>query len=289
MVIRKPKKVLDYCGAFRTGSTELPSEYVLDRKLWPDVRNQENVNSCVGYATSGILQILNEIETGKRIRFSPGYIYGRLREDEDTYEGMVIDEMLEHLIKQGDCFETDFPDNKEMPEIRELVLSHPELDAKAEPYKIKAYEVYAQGNREKRYNAVKAALYQFKVPILADMDFNGCGHAVCIIGWNDNTQRFMVVNSYGENWGNKGVGNVNYTKLNRGYLLVDEKNSNEIMPFRDVDENEWYYKAIQHAYNAGFMNGTSADTFEPERALTRAEFAQALVNFAKKLEDTKEG
>ena len=69
---------------------------------------------------------------------------------------------------------------------------------------------------------------------------------------------------------------------------MDAENSNRIMPFKDVPSNEWYYKAVQHAYNAGFMNGTSADTFEPEKPLTRAELAQALVNFAKKLDDIKE-
>ncbi len=60
------------------------------------------------------------------------------------------------------------------------------------------------------------------------------------------------------------------------------------MPFKDVGKNEWYYKAIQHAYNAGFMNGTGADTFEPDKPLTRAELAQALVNLVSKLDESKE-
>ena len=69
---------------------------------------------------------------------------------------------------------------------------------------------------------------------------------------------------------------------------MDAKNSNVLMPFKDVPENEWYYKAVQHVYNAGLMNGTSADTFEPEKTLTRAEMAQVLVNLCKKLDDIKE-
>lgn len=286
-VRRKPKKVLDYCGAFRTGVVNLPSKFILDDKFIPDVRNQETVNSCVGFAITNIMQILNQVETGKRIRFSPGYVYGRCRDDEDTYEGMVIDSTLEYLIKTGACFESDFPFNKEMPEIRELVLSHPDLDEKSKPYHIKAYEVYAYAIKQKKYDAVKTALYQFNTPILADMDFPGGSHAVCIIGWNDETEKFKIVNSWGETWGNKGIGDISYSKLARGYLLVDAENSNKIMPFKDVSKDEWYYKAVQHAYNAGFMNGTSDDTFEPDKTLTRAELAQALVNFAKKIDDLK--
>ena len=286
-VIRGKKRILSYCGAFRTEEINLPSEFVLDKELTPDVRNQGTVNSCVGFAVTNIMQILNQVETGDRIRFSPGYVYGRCRDDKATYEGMDIELTLDYLIKTGACYESDFPYNIEMPEIREKVLSHPELDEKARPYHIKAYEVYAYASKQKKYDAVKTALYQFKTPILADMDFPGGSHAVCIIGWNDKTEKFKIVNSWGETWGNKGIGEAAYSKLARGYLLVDAENSNKIMPFKDVQKDEWYYKAVQHAYNAGFMNGTSADTFEPEKQLTRAELAQALVNFAKKIDGLK--
>ena len=286
-VKRGPKKLLDYCGEFRCGATDLPTKFRLEDKLVPDVRDQGNVNSCVGFAITNIMQIMNEAETGKRERFSPGYVYGRCRSDEATYEGMYINLALDHLIKLGACFESDFPYNEEMPDIRKRVMSRPDLDEKAEPYHIKAYEVYAYGLKEKKYNAVKSALYQFKTPILADTDFPGGSHAVCIIGWDDDTEKFTIVNSWGEGWGKNGIGDIAYERLNRGYLLVDAKNSNAIMPFKDVKEDKWYYKAVQHAYNAGFMNGTGEDTFEPEATLTRAELAQALVNFAKKLEDTK--
>ena len=286
-VLRGPKKLLDYCGAFRCGAVDLPEEFMLDKELIPDVRDQGRVNSCVGFAITNIMQILNQIETGKRDTFSAGYVYGRCRSDNATYEGMYINLALDYLIKTGACFEKDFPYNEEMPEIRKRVKGRPDLDEKAEPYHIKAYEVYASANTTKRYEDVKKALYQYKIPILADTDFPSGSHAVCIIGWNEKKKKWKIVNSWGEEWGSNGIGEIPYDNLNRGYLLVDEKNSNIVMPFKDVKEDKWYYKAVQHAYNAGFMNGTGDDTFEPEATLTRAELAQALVNFAKKLEDTK--
>lgn len=286
-VLESPKKVLDYCGAFRCGSVDLPKEYILPEELIPDVRNQGMVNSCVGFAITNIMQILNQKETGIRERFSAGYVYGKCRDDNALHMGMYVDNALGYLIKTGSCFEEDFPYNKEVPEIMELARNRPDLDEKAQPYHIRAYEVYAQAYAEKKYEAIKAALYQFQTPILGDTDFTGGRHAICIIGWNDEKKTFTLLNSWGKGWGDNGIGEISYNKVYRGYLLVDETNRNAIMPFKDVPEDEWYYKTIQHVYNAGLMNGTSADTFEPDRPLTRAEMAQVLVNLCKKIDDSK--
>ncbi len=55
--------------------------------------------------------------------------------------------------------------------------------------------------------------------------------------------------------------------LNRayGYTLVGET------PFRDVDEKAWYADDIAIAYRAGYLQGTSPVTAEPEAFLTREE------------------
>ncbi len=50
-------------------------------------------------------------------------------------------------------------------------------------------------------------------------------------------------------------------------------------PFNDVSESDWYYKAVTAAYNAGVINGTSPETFNPDRNLTRAEAAKIVANF----------
>ena len=84
-VRRSQKKILDYCGAFRINNINLPSKFILDVKLIPDVRDQGPINSCVGFAITNIMQILNQIETGERYTFSPGYVYGKCRGDEDDY------------------------------------------------------------------------------------------------------------------------------------------------------------------------------------------------------------
>ena len=42
------------------------------------------------------------------------------------------------------------------------------------------------------------------------------------------------------------------------------------LPFVDVDKSEWYYTAVQYAYENGLFSGTSATTFAPEDTLSRS-------------------
>lgn len=47
-------------------------------------------------------------------------------------------------------------------------------------------------------------------------------------------------------------------------------------PFADVPSGAWYSDAVQWAYECGITNGTSANTFEPDRPITRAEMVTML-------------
>ena len=285
------KKLTDYTGEFRCSAnqTELPAEFMLDKEFIPDCRDQGCVGSCVGFAITNIMQILNYKETGKRDRFSAGYVYGKCRDKDDVYTGMFIRKTLDYLIKTGSCFEAHFNRNEEMPLIRELIDAQPELDERAYPYRIRGYEVYNKADRKAKNNQIKSAILNYNVPILASTDYYKEPHAICIIGWNDHKEQWYIMNSWGEYVGDKGICKIDYNSIDWGYLLLDEKNSNVLMPFEDVSEDKWYFNAVKHVYNAGLMNGTGETTFEPERAITRAEMAQVLMNLCKKLDIVQEG
>ncbi len=289
-VRKDTKKLLDYNGTLRCSAStiELPSEFMLDKQYIPDCRDQKDKDSCGGFAITNIMQILNYHETGARVRFSAGYVYAMCRGADDLYDGMFLRSALDYLIKIGACFEILFPYNEDMPLIRELAEKHPELAKEAYPYRIRGYEIYNSAIKKKKLDSIKSAIINFNVPILASTDHYKEPHAVCIIGWSDKLQQWYIMNSWGENVGDKGICKIDYDSVDWGYLLLDETNSNVLMPFEDVSKDKWYYKAIEKAYNAGFINGTSSSTFEPENSLKRAEAAQMLVNYANKMQEAVE-
>lgn len=51
-----------------------------------------------------------------------------------------------------------------------------------------------------------------------------------------------------------------------------------VLPFTDVNSDDWFLSAVQYVYENGRMAGTSSTTFQPEVNLTRAMAAQVLYN-----------
>ncbi|MBS6365791.1 MAG: S-layer homology domain-containing protein [Clostridiales bacterium] len=50
------------------------------------------------------------------------------------------------------------------------------------------------------------------------------------------------------------------------------------LPFTDVDLDDWFYDAVEYAYDNGMMNGTGNSLFAPTSSLNRAMMAQVLWN-----------
>ncbi|MBQ7474549.1 MAG: S-layer homology domain-containing protein, partial [Clostridia bacterium] len=46
----------------------------------------------------------------------------------------------------------------------------------------------------------------------------------------------------------------------------------EALPFRDVNEGDWFYPYVGYVYENGLMKGTSAKAFSPDETLDRAMF-----------------
>lgn len=57
-----------------------------------------------------------------------------------------------------------------------------------------------------------------------------------------------------------------------------EKPDETVLPFTDVEEDDWYYSAVAYVYENNYMNGYSDTTFAPKDTLTRAQFARILYN-----------
>ena len=263
------------CGA---KNEKLPDSYILPAERLPAVTNQGSVGACVAFALAEILSVFNLDEFGELERFSEGFIYGYNRES--SYMGMYPQKTIDIMRKTGSVPLKYFDKLYEMPELREDILANPNL-AKlveiAQKYRIKGYVGFLRGEIEE----VKQALFTYQTPIFAVSPYYfGGSHAIIIVGWEKDG--WVIQNSWGENWGENGRTCVPYSKVSEKYLLIDEVFE---LSFKDVDKNKWYYDAIKETVFNGLMQGTSAETFEPERPITRAEMAQICVNICKKVDD----
>jgi C1A family cysteine protease len=56
-----------------------------------------------------------------------------------------------------------------------------------------------------------------EMPSLMERWFGGClgGHAVCAVGYNRITKRFLVRNSWGSNWGQEGYFTIPFSYLEK--------------------------------------------------------------------------
>jgi hypothetical protein len=61
-------------------------------------------------------------------------------------------------------------------------------------------------------------------------------------------------------------------------LSMDSGTGTSDLPFQDVAKSSWYYDMVKIAYQNGFFSGTSATTFEPTAAMSRAQVVQVLYN-----------
>ena len=52
--------------------------------------------------------------------------------------------------------------------------------------------------------------------------------------------------------------------------------------FKDVPKSQWYYNAVQWAYETGVTAGSGGGKFQPNEKVTREQFAQFLYNYVGK-------
>ena len=99
---------------------------------------------------------------------------------------------------------------------------------------------------------------------------NGDDHFAYVIGYTDGTVRPLNNVSRAE------VATIIFRLLDpdvRDAYLTTEN------PFDDVDEGMWFNTAVSTLVRLGIVKGRSADTFDPDAAITRAEFAAICARF----------
>jgi hypothetical protein len=152
----------------------------------------------------------------------------------------------------------------EMPELKDVVAKYPELFEIAKNYRLSAYTRLRSNSTSTQEEQIKDALLKYGYGLVA-VDGN---HCMQLVGWDDEKDRYILKDSYGKDRGTNGYITIPKSGLDQAWLPIFESIN---LPFVDVPEDAWYYKTIRNMYLCGIAKGTSEQTFEPDRPLTRAE------------------
>ncbi|QQS29613.1 MAG: C39 family peptidase [Sphingobacteriales bacterium] len=241
-----------------TGMNFAANEPVVSLKAYcPQPGSQGNMGSCVGWASSyGALSIalaqknnLTDPVQITSIANSALYVYNQIKLS-DCQHGSRITDALKLLKTNGACLKTDFdPGNcNTLPGMSE--------HSKAQPYRIKDYATLfgISDPKETKIGATINSLASGK-PVVIGMnvlksfdllrsekwdsnmgskEFAG-GHAMVVIGYDDNNRVFEILNSWGTSWGNGGFCKIGYddfaTYVKYGFqFTLDERKDPEIDP-----------------------------------------------------------
>jgi hypothetical protein len=261
------------CGV-SDGKT-FPEEYEIPRTV--GIKNQGNVGACVACTCTEIAEAI----FGKEM--SEAWAYGRLRDAKDNFSGMYTARTLDMWKSGGLVPLSDFGVLKEMPEIRKLTNEFPDLDEVAKKYQIGGYASINYASMEKREVAVKEALMRDDIGLVAVAnDYFGTAHCIRLTGWNDKNNTYKFQNSWGIEYGDEGYAEIPRYHIDYIYAVFTKEFK---LPFEDVPEDKWSYKAIKNLYFAGLINGVTDTLFEPERNITREEVAAIVDRLLKSIDD----
>lgn len=194
------------------------------------VENQGDIGSCVGNAVVGALELIEKRDGHPYVELSRMFIYYNSRlmhEDQNNDSGTYIRLAMGTLSSLGTCAESKWPYNTSKYNVRPTWGSYREAFA----HKITSYyKIFGTG--EQRIEQIKHAL-RSSHPVVFGMlvdeaylyvqrngvvsmpnkkEFVG-GHAQLIVGFDDVKKVFIVRNSWGEEWGDKGYAYVPYAYL----------------------------------------------------------------------------
>lgn len=296
-------KIYDYekvCGAAST--TEYPEKFILNvEEMGQGVKDQGPIGACVACATSTAMEalILREIlgkTNGEEItsedlkkellgveKMSPWFTYGYCRNEASLNEGMVTSICLDFLRTKGTVPLKYFDIEEEMPDIKKKVKEFPELYAIAEKYRLGGY-VQLSNNIKEKDSQIKDALMKHRVPLVcvSPSGFPGGSHCICLVGWDDEKDSYIIKNSWGESYGENGIAPIKKSKINYVYVPL---NNEVALPFTDVDKDDWFYSAVRSVNLSGIMTGRTATEFAPMENITRAEVAMVVSRLMEKIDE----
>ena len=202
----------------------------------PPVGNQGSEGSCVGwgvgYAAHGITRYINnsvhQYNWSGAVR-SAAYVYNQIKLG-SCGAGSYPNDAMNLIKNQGQC------SNIQMPYVEGGCYIQPTTQQRAWAAERKSngwFSVNPMSVADIKYylsqNYPVAACFDVNQSFY-DIRFNNYvwsglygsrqgGHCVCIVGYDDTTRQFKVLNSWGSGWGRSGYFYITYDNIARGALI----------------------------------------------------------------------
>jgi len=219
----------DHILASAPSSVTLPSSVDM-RALCPPVFDQGQLGSCTGNAIAGEMSFIKHQQAGGTF-FIPSrlFIYYNERVMEGTVSsdaGAMIRDGIKSVAQKGVCRETTWPYNiakfKRKPTkvayteaLKEQAISYSRVPqtlndmksclASGKPF-VFGFSVYESFESQEVADTGVVPMPSKSESLLG-------GHAVMCVGYDDATQRFLVRNSWGPDWGQAGYFTIPYAYL----------------------------------------------------------------------------
>ena len=186
------------------------------------VHNQEDCGACVGFATLGTFDAMMKIasqDSSKNPNFSEASLF--FDGGGNCQRGWNFQPALSYLVNHGVCTQECYPWG-----------GTKQLCCDTNRTKAKGY-TQIQGTTTGNFSAVKEAL--LKGPLLTGMEVDSDffdvdsdkiytpeygsfvgNHAICVYGFDEDNQCWLVKNSWGEQWGDEGFCRIAYNQCGIG-------------------------------------------------------------------------
>ncbi|CAF1092819.1 unnamed protein product [Adineta steineri] len=268
---------------FNGNPSDLPkfgaSNFLSDKKLpktvdlrthMTKIEDQGQCNSCVGNALAGAYEFLIKKRTGKTVDVSRLFIYYNSRREDGLQEynmadqGTFIRSAIEALKKQGCCKENLYKydvkavNAKPSSHCYEEARKYPITDAMSLRLDLNEMKTclaegypFAFGLYVYQSFMQFATLNKGYIPMPKSHEISRGGHAMLAAGYSDEKQCFIVRNSFGEDWGDKGYCYIPYAYMCDSRKCVDLHAVKLIADGscrRQKDKESWEKKhSIDHA------------------------------------------
>lgn len=256
---------------YSSNRTSFPSRVDLRPFLTP-IEDQEQSKSCVAQAIAGAYEyLLKRHKKADSYDVSTLFIYynGRISERQIADQGSHIETVIESVQKYGACSEelwpfdlekvNDKPSDEAYEEGSQFVIEHVSyVDTKLDAWKQCLADGYPIVFGLKLYSSFDQ--YGGRVPVPTEKDCNRrnhSSHAMLCVGYSDKEQVFIVRNSWGENFGDKG-----YCYIPYAYMINPRHNLGDSWIFRqmqtvEMDDNYWETRDELFQENCGIFYNMS--------------------------------